>query len=159
MSSRATKIRSAIAKQLREKLGADPEVTEFSLFRYDRDDVKKGLRVMIRVGDRRRALEHGYTPRDVDIDVGVAGVVPKHSEGTEFNDHELKFLDSIDGQIEGLMDLWDLNGPLDVGLEDHYPTELTMTNQVDTELLKTSGIYFSTFRVTYRDAQDEYEES
>lgn len=152
--SRASDLRDAIVSELQTLLGESQPVDAFILPRYEREDLRSGPRVAVRVGARLPETGQANNQTSVVIQVGVVGIGPDAttlSSGQTYAAAELAKIDQYDTLMEQLIGYWQ-GGAMDGGIAEHHPREISQTFLFDSEKLQNEMIYLSLFEITYRDS-------
>ena len=153
--SKASEVRDAVKAALATELPLQT-VETFVIPNYTREELDDGARVIVRNGGRDIRLGQGIDETDVIVEVGVVGICPqKSNEVTTYTAEELDAVDSHDGIMESVIELFMHNGNLSrCPMANHWLTSITQVIQFDPQKLYADGIWLSVIQLTYRDSED-----
>jgi hypothetical protein len=130
-------------------------VEAFYVPNYTREQLESGPRIVVRNAGRTLTHRQGPDAREVQIQVGVIGVVPEQSS-TTYRTDELSQLDEYDELIEQIIGLWTPEGPLTrAGMAEHSFESIEQVTAFDAQKLYGEGVFLSILQLTYRDSEDE----
>lgn len=155
--SRIGDVRDAVVAELIERL-SDATIETFVVPHYQREDLRKGPRVVARSGNRTIEVDQGPDTRTVTVEIGVVGVTKERATTDEetYREAMVADCDEFDGLMEQVIALWTPNGPLcRRAMADHRFVSITQAIQVDTENLYSRGIWLSMVSLEYEDCSDE----